>query len=35
LIITFGRSTVAQRRRASAMVASVSCAAPGDTSIDT
>ena len=35
LIMTFGRCTVAQRRCASAMVASASCAAPGDTSIET
>ena len=35
LIITFGRSTIAQRRFASATVASASCAAPGETSIET
>ena len=35
LIITFGRSTVFQSRRASAMVAFASCAAAGDTSMET
>ena len=35
LTITFGRSTVAQRRVASEIVAVASFAAPGDTSIDT
>ena len=35
LTITFGRSTVAQRRCASATVASASFAAPGETSIET
>ena len=35
LIITFGRSTSAHSRRASEIVSSTLCAAPGDTSIDT
>ena len=35
LIITFGRSTAAQSRRASAIVSSTSCAEPGETSMDT
>ncbi len=35
LIITLGRSTASQRRRASTSVASGSRAAPGETSIET
>ena len=35
LIITFGRSTTAHSRRASAIVSSTLCAEPGETSIET